>query len=144
MSWIFILVLYIHIVSLTVFVFEWISPSGYDMKNYPPRGSLSTYEHFSCMDLFFFLLATFYWLLSIGYSLLATFYWLLSIGYFLLAECSHSYVMRHRTLRLKNCKTNPIFVSHLMLCDLYLVDKEQYGCYKILHDAFSYAQLHCK
>ena len=39
MSWIFILLMCIHVVSVTVFLFEWLSPRGYDMQKLPPRGN---------------------------------------------------------------------------------------------------------
>ncbi len=38
LSWIFILFMCINVVSVTVFLFEWLSPRGYDMQKLPPRG----------------------------------------------------------------------------------------------------------
>ncbi|KAK2162487.1 hypothetical protein LSH36_97g01000, partial [Paralvinella palmiformis] len=36
-SWLFILVMSINIISIGLFVFEWMSPSGFDLKMHPPQ-----------------------------------------------------------------------------------------------------------
>ena len=35
----------INVVSVTVFLFEWLSPRGYDMQKLPPRGKVETGAH---------------------------------------------------------------------------------------------------
>ena len=38
LSWLFILMICMHMVAFTIMVFEWVSPSGYDLKTSPPQG----------------------------------------------------------------------------------------------------------
>ena len=37
-SWLMILLISIHGAAMAIFLFEWLSPHGYDMKMMPPRG----------------------------------------------------------------------------------------------------------
>lgn len=38
LSWMFILVVCMHIVALAIWIFEWISPNAFDLKTTPPPG----------------------------------------------------------------------------------------------------------
>lgn len=43
LSWVYILLMSINVVAIAVFLFEWLSPAGYDLARLPPRGDIFNY-----------------------------------------------------------------------------------------------------